>query len=713
MDAGAKFFFETLEPRVLLSAVYTYGDVDGDFVTVKTSKGTDVDLAGVVTLATTGQGLQLEKLDFSAMPTIFAGTDVSITAKRTSVGGDGFANVGYIDATDANGGAAIDLGQVQIRGDLGAIDAGDATNNSNACKGLSVQSMGRFGTSTGAPDLESDFNGKLDKLSVKTDIDEAYILVVDSAGSNGKIGSIKIGGSVIGGAADNSGSVVARDALGNVSVGGDIIGAGGATSGAIACTNSVGNVTVGGSILGGAGFTSGVIFASQSSMGSVKVSGDVKGGSATFTGRVFASTSLGDVTVGGDLIGGSLNDSGRIYSDGSVGKVKVGGDVIGGGARSGQIFAQTTLDGATVGGSLVGGPGEESGEIRGIQSIDQVKIGGDVQGGSGQFTGQILSGKLPSVTVGGSVIGSDGVNSGNITGYGSIGSVKIAGDLRGGNGAGDHAGNVFTFGGFNQVSIGGSLIGGTAFSSGLILSQTPSNSLSIGHDIIGGNATGSANVYASGYIQVGSLKNITVGGSIRAGVDTSTGTITSSASIRATDNLGSVDIKGSIVGNTIGDFSPVVISAHGEAALPSNAKADKAIKSIKVGGSVEWLQLIAGVNENLVASNGDAQIGSVDIGGDWIASRASAGTGAGIDGIYGTMDDTFLGGGNASIVGTIGDIDIGGQAIGTVAAGDNFAFIAEKIGSLKIGGASVPLINGGIDNLLIGTTQDVRVIDLG
>ena len=80
------------------------------------------------------------------------------------------------------------------------------------------------------------------------------------------------------------------------------------------------------------------------------------------------------------------------------------------------------------------------------------------------------------------------------------------------------------------------------------------------------------------------------------------------------------------------------------------------------------------MNENLVASDGDAQIGSVDIGGDWISSRASAGTEDGVDGIYGTIDDTFIADNLASIVSTIGDINIDGQVIGTVTPLDNFAF---------------------------------------
>jgi hypothetical protein len=91
---------ELLEARIAPAAVFTYTDVDGDDVTIKTSKGTNADLVAILTRVPTGLGEELQRIDFSAAPldgagkSVFHGTNLSITAKRTSAGGDGRVNVG-------------------------------------------------------------------------------------------------------------------------------------------------------------------------------------------------------------------------------------------------------------------------------------------------------------------------------------------------------------------------------------------------------------------------------------------------------------------------------------------------------------------------------------------------------------------------------------------------------------------------------------------
>src|SRR5829696_6116911 len=184
---------EEAEGRLAPAGVLLYTDVDGDDVRIATTRGTANDLAGAVVLGPlTGLGQQLLRLDLTTNPR-FAGTDLAITARPAGGAGDGSANVGHINA------AGMDLGTVLVDGDLGAIDAGDGVTATSACRGLAVQSLGRFGTSTGAPDLASDFDGRLDRLTVRSDVFEAAVNVTDSAGANGRIGSVLVGGSVVGG----------------------------------------------------------------------------------------------------------------------------------------------------------------------------------------------------------------------------------------------------------------------------------------------------------------------------------------------------------------------------------------------------------------------------------------------------------------------------------------------------------------------------------
>jgi len=151
---------EILESRNA-PATLAYVDVDGDNVVITTS-GTGTLVAGTnVTFDPSGH--QLRTLDLEAAA--FQGANVSIIAHRDSVnGGDGFVNVGFIKADGR------DLGKVFVDGDLGRIDAGDPTNSASACKSLTVLSLGRFGISTGAPNLESQFDGQLGKLTVRSDV---------------------------------------------------------------------------------------------------------------------------------------------------------------------------------------------------------------------------------------------------------------------------------------------------------------------------------------------------------------------------------------------------------------------------------------------------------------------------------------------------------------------------------------------------------------
>src|SRR5262245_1401405 len=223
----ARLFLEALEARIAPASVLPFIDVDGDKVRVIASAG---DLAGKATFANVGRGQQLQLLDLTDPS--FQGANITTTVTRSPTG-DGLVNIGRIDSSGR------DLGNVSINGDIGDIDVGDGVSATSACSALTVQSLGLYGTATGATDLLSNFDGRLGKLTVKFDVKDVSISVIDSGGTNGKIGSVFIGGSLIGGAADGSGSITARDGFGLATVQGDIVGGAGTTSGAIACTHDL------------------------------------------------------------------------------------------------------------------------------------------------------------------------------------------------------------------------------------------------------------------------------------------------------------------------------------------------------------------------------------------------------------------------------------------------------------------------------------------
>jgi hypothetical protein len=181
----------------------TFTEADGDIVTVKITRGTldgtELKLFPVLDDSGRGSLLQLNLGDE------FDGTSLSITARRGATGGNGFVNVGFIDAS------GIDLGPIKVGGDLGRVEAG-------AVKSLTVQSLGALGLSTQSPggNLTSQFSGKLGKLTVKSSIHGATILGSDS------IGAVNVLGSIF------DGRISAGADLGTVTVRGDIVGMAGA-----------------------------------------------------------------------------------------------------------------------------------------------------------------------------------------------------------------------------------------------------------------------------------------------------------------------------------------------------------------------------------------------------------------------------------------------------------------------------------------------------
>ena len=378
----------------------------------------------------------------------------------------------------------------------------------------------------------------------------------------------------------------------------------------------------------------------------------------------------------------------------------------------------------TIGGSLVGGSGlTHSGAIRVFGDLGPVKIGRDLQGSSGAESGKIESfGKLTSVTIGGSVIGGSGAmntftdgafcaHAGQIFAVGDIGPVKVKGGVFGGGGV--STGTIRANGKLAGISIGGALVGTSANDTGGIFSGDEIGAVKIGGDLRGGSITGTASLTGSGEIFSNrNVTSITIGGSIVSGIDGSSGALLKNAAIGALGTIGSVKVKGGLIGHSsaTGD-SPVIISAQGLVGASTVV-----LGKISIGGRVEHALLLGGyfhgvdpANPGNFATNGNAQIGAITVGGDWFASSAVAGVKDTDNDGFGDDDDAVVANIGASIA-RIASITIKGVVAGI--AGKQFGFVAEEIGAFKAGGFTAtlnatPLPKDVIE--LSPITQDVTV----
>jgi hypothetical protein len=319
---------------------------------------------------------------------------------------------------------------------------------------------------------------------------------------------------------------------------------------------------------------------------------------------------------------------------------------------------------------------------------------------------------LAGTTVGGSVRGGPGGESGSILGDG-LGVVTVRGDLIGGTGIG--AGCVFSDADLATATIGGSVRGGSQLETGAIIATGAAGAIAIGGDVVGGSASGTVGLAASGYIEAKRIARLSLNGSLIAGTDLTSGAFAHNGAICVDDDIGTVLIKGSLIGNPT---NPALISARGSATPTTTG--DVAIGRLTVLGRAEFANILAGVSPGTggsVPADADAQIGVVTVGGDWIASSLVAGAVAGGDGYFGDADDARMAGSGVKddplLVSSIARLSVGGQVVGTIAAGDYFGIVAEAIGAVTIHGSALPLVAGPHnDDLSLGPTADFSVHEL-
>ena len=366
----------------------TFTDVDGETATVRVSKGSLQ--ASDFLFATLQSGhSQLLQLNLSDDGNEFAGANVKIFVSKRVPGGDGQVQVGYLNST------GHDLGRVVVRGDLGQIDAGDATTTTPGLHALRVNSMGLFGTDTqapGGPSLQSDIVGAIGTFGVAGDLKGAAISVTGLA--DGKIGVVAIRGSLIGTADFNGGSITTDGDIRRVFIHGNLEGGEDFGSGTIFSFGKIRGLRVDGSVLGGAGVTSGFINA-VGDLHVVKIGGDLRGGAGSGSGSISTAAKIGKLSIGGSLIGGRGNDSGEILASDDIRRIAIHRDFVGGSISG----TQGTLS--------------SSGYIESLGRIGRITIGGSFiagvdtsTGGSLASCGTIIAGDdLGVLTVRGSIVG--------------------------------------------------------------------------------------------------------------------------------------------------------------------------------------------------------------------------------------------------------------------------------------------------------------------
>jgi hypothetical protein len=309
--------------------------------------------------------------------------------------------------------------------------------------------------------------------------------------------------------------------------------------------------------------------------------------------------------------------------------------------------------------------------------------------GESEFAGANLS--ITAKKAGGSATGNGRVDVGAIEATGvDLGKVRIKGDL-GQIDSGDEA----------DRRPGVLALSATSLGQRGLATQLPGGSLQ--SDIAGTLKTLalSRDLQDAALSVSGDIRTITIKGSMLGGA------------IRSDGKIGAIKIGGDLAARAATEgsgASEALISALGTLAPASGGKA-LAIRSVSIGGSVDHAQILAGYDRTGAAVNADVQIGAVSVKRDWIASSLVAGATAGTDGFFGSDGGERIAG-TSPIIAKIASILIKGAVRGTEAGGDHFGFVAEQVGSFKLGGAKLPLTRGAGNDLAglpAGTSGDVLV----
>ena len=430
--APSPSFIESLEPRIAPAAVLSFTDVDGDLVTVKSSKGTLAQLDAAV--ARDGSNfITAITLD----PMNFDGASISVDAKRPANGiGDGLVNVARLFA---NG---VSLGTLTIDGDLGGGVLGNAVSTNPAVKTLSVKSIGRenatqvqltllnsVGTLTVAGDIAPTGSVFIDGNITSATIKGSLVGIGgDAQGGSlqvtGDIKSAVVKGYLLGGENLRTGQLIAVGNISKVTVG-EILGSSGVQSASIVAFGTLGKVTVLGNIFPGSGTHAGSILA-RGDIQALTVNGaigafgltvaihagiDPLDGTFSFLGKIGSITTKGSihafVAATGDIqkINVGRNFSASVSAGGNFGSLTVKGEVFSGALSAHGFGAGPTIKSVTVAGNVLGlniNAGEVvfPGQSANLHpTFGSLRVGGNVEGLVLSTPGSAISSQVANVTI--------------------------------------------------------------------------------------------------------------------------------------------------------------------------------------------------------------------------------------------------------------------------------------------------------------------------
>lgn len=287
---------------------------------------------------------------------------------------------------------------------------------------------------------------------------------------------------------------------------------------------------------------------------------------------------------------------------GKLGSMKVAGDVVEAGITVvGSIDGQ--IGAVSIGGSLIGGAGLDSGRILSDGAMGKVRIAGDVVGGAGENSGQIKAMRaMTKLSIGGSVIGGAGKSSGHVFSNTDIAKVRIAGDLIGS--AGEYSGNVQCTGSLRRVSIGADVVGGSGNNTGLVVGSDTLGKVRVAGSLIGGSGIGSGAFYGS------TVESIRVGGDVVGGSANRSGVII------GIDAVGPIRVAGDMIGGSISGAASLNLSG----AIRFIGR----IASVTIGGSlVSGVDNSTGTLKRSGAILAGDDIGTLKIGGDIVGNDSN------------------------------------------------------------------------------------------
>jgi hypothetical protein len=386
---------------------------------------------------------------------------------------------------------------------------------------------------------------------------------------------------------------------------------------------------------------------------------------------------LGTVTINGDLgridAGDPVLTSKTPKAIGALNAYSMG--MLGGASLPAGVTQTSEIVGKVgavkVRGSVQGILFNVSGDAAG--SIDSLSIGGSLIGtddaDSGRFS---TSGKIGPITVKGSVFGGTGQHSGSIEAGGAIASVNISGSLFGGRSetpSTDGTGVIRSAQTIGAVTIGGSIYGGTQQDSGLISSAGNMGAVKINGGIVGG----SAGTTSGGILVGGNLASLSVKGDVLGGAADHSGII------RVDGKAGAISLLGSLTGGSGEGSGRVEIGLD-----PADTAANITIARNVTGGS--------GADSGAVEVAGKMsafKIGGSLKGGSGVGSGAMAlNTGASSVTITGDIaGSTGVDSGRVNASGAIGTLTLSGNLLGGTADGSGAIFSSAKFDKLAITGS--------------------------